>query len=203
MLNFLKLPTANQQVVPVLVLCCISLLVCLGGDSLVVHFDYARQFIIQGELWRLLTAHLFHTNTNHLMLNLAGLGLLWALHGEYYSYFRIGAVYLITGLCIAIGIYMFTPELNRYVGLSGVLHGLFVWGACEDIRSGRKTGWLMLLGVGLKVLHEQIQGPDAELGAWINAKVAIDAHLYGAVSGALAYLFTHVTDSLRKRKTAS
>ena len=33
------------------------------------------------------------------------------------------------------------------LGLSGALHGLFVWGAMQDIRLGRRmAGWLVLVG---------------------------------------------------------
>jgi len=143
----------------------------------------------------LLSAHLFHTN-----FNIAGLVLLWALHGDYYTPLRLVIVYLVSGLCVAAGIHFFTPELSRYVGLSGVLHGLFIWGALEDIRHNRKTGYLLVIGLAIKVAAEQSQGPDQQLGQWIDATVAIDAHLYGALAGFICYLFTLKTEALQTNK---
>ncbi|MEC7509473.1 MAG: rhombosortase, partial [Pseudomonadota bacterium] len=51
------------------------------------YLAYDR-YAIQGlETWRIVSGNIVHTNGYHLLLNLAGLALLWALHGEHY---RIG-----------------------------------------------------------------------------------------------------------------
>ena len=42
-----------------------------------------------------------------------------------------------------------------------------------------------LLGCGLKVILEQLNGPNADIGKLINSTVAIDAHLIGAIRGTL------------------
>ena len=78
--------------------------------------------------------------------------------------------------------------LFRSVGLSGVLHGLFIWAAIEDIKQQRNTGWLLLIGVLTKIAWEQYFGASASTVSLINAKVATEAHLIGAFSGGMLQL---------------
>ncbi|BFT30481.1 rhombosortase [Alteromonas sp. D210916BOD_24] len=152
------------------------------------------RYAIQGlETWRIITGNIVHTNGYHLLLNLAGLALLWALHGEHY---RIGLfVKVFVWCCIgtSAGLYYFSPDLIWYVGLSGALHGIFVWGACMDIKEKLYSGWLLLIGVAVKVAYEQFDGSSQQVAALIDAKVAVDAHLFGAVSGLIMFALMWLT----------
>lgn len=130
----------------------------------------------------LITAHLLHTNLWHLLLNVFGFVLLWALHGEYYTSRQFALVWLLLSLATATGVLLF-DNYSQYVGLSGVLHGVFVWGACLDIKRDESTGWLLLLGVGIKIAYEQWFDDAASMAALIDATVAVNAHLYGALAG--------------------
>ena len=78
------------------------------------------------------------------------------------------------------------PQM-QYVGLSGILHGLFVWGACKDVENREKTGWLLLIGITIKVAAEQFGGDTSDIANLIDASVAIDAHLFGAFSGLVVF----------------
>lgn len=86
-------------------------------------------------------------------------------------------------------IYLFNPEMLWYAGLSGVLHGFFVWGAFQDIKHKVRFGWLLMIGVWLKVAYEQVFGQDPNLANFIEANVAINSHLYGAFAGVIAIVF--------------
>ena len=155
----------------------------LSGDWLA----YDRYALEGWETWRLITGNLVHTNGYHLLLNLAGLLLLWALHGEYYRIGRFLKVF--TWCCIgtSAGLYFFAPDLIWYAGLSGALHGLFTWGACMDIRQGLRSGWILLGGVTAKIVYEQVNGSSHDVAALIDATVAVDAHLFGALSGVVLF----------------
>jgi rhomboid family GlyGly-CTERM serine protease len=146
------------------------------------YLAYIATDIEHGQWWRILTGNLLHTNTPHLLLNLGGLWLLFALHFQYYSYRWL---VLVGFMCLAVGmgIWLFSPKIQWYVGLSGVLHGLFVLGAFYDIKHQLKSGWLLLLGVLIKVGYETQFGASQEVANLIGANVATDAHLYGALSG--------------------
>ncbi|ALS98859.1 rhombosortase [Lacimicrobium alkaliphilum] len=146
---------------------------------------YHRDGISEYQWWRLLSAHLLHTNLNHLLLNSAGVVLLWAVFGEYYRPFYYAGITTGCALVTSVGLYLLVPELQWYVGLSGVLHGLFAWGALSDIRTGRRTGWLLLLGLAVKIGYEAAFGGDQSVSRLIEARVATEAHLLGAISGLL------------------
>ena len=87
------------------------------------------------------------------------------------------------------GLLLLSP-IQSYVGLSGVLHGLFIWAAIEDIKQKRNTGWLLLIGVIAKICWEQYFGASASTVSLINAKVATEAHLIGATCGGTLQLIS-------------
>lgn len=118
-------------------------------------------------------------------MNLGGLLLAMLLHGRYCTYRQLLCYWLLCALAISLLMYGFSPQLQIYVGLSGLLHAMLTLGALQDIQRKLTTGWLLLTGLVGKVLWEQWQGPDAELAELINADIAIDAHLYGVSSGLL------------------
>ena len=156
------------------------------------------RFAIQGlESWRLLSGNIVHTNGYHLLLNLSGLTLLWALHGEHYRVGRFLKVFVWCSLGTSAGLYLFSEDLIWYAGLSGALHGIFVWGALMDIMNKMRSGWILLGGVALKVVYEQISGSSAQVAALIDAKVAIDSHLFGAVSGLIIFTLMWLTAKKR------
>ncbi|WP_281558858.1 rhombosortase [Thalassomonas sp. RHCl1] len=155
------------------------------SETLVYH----RSAISQGELWRLLSGHFFHTNGYHLLLNLAAIALLFGLHGRYYRFSSYLILFFLSAFTTSTGIYYFAPELTQYVGLSGVLHGVFLWGALMDIKHQDKTGYLLLIGICVKVAHEQLYGASEDVINLIDANVAIDAHLWGAISGLIFGLY--------------
>jgi rhomboid family GlyGly-CTERM serine protease len=86
---------------------------------------------------------------------------------------------------VSFSIYFFSPELSLYVGLSGVLHGLFCWGVIQDIRKKLITGYLLFLGVALKIGSEQLFGAGTLMPSLIEADVAVDSHLYGVIFGTI------------------
>ena len=160
---------------------------------------YHRDAISDIELWRIISAHFLHTNLAHLLLNASAIILLWTLHGNFYTIRQYFALFIFCAVITSLGLYWFSPELTQYVGLSGVLHGVFVWGAIWDIRHKDKTGYLLFIGVWLKIAYEQVYGASQEVSQLINANVAIDAHLWGALAGTLYALLMLVPRLIRKR----
>ncbi|WP_299074452.1 rhombosortase [uncultured Paraglaciecola sp.] len=169
------------------ILVCIILFLSepLSSDLLAYDKNELHDF----QWWRLITGHFLHTNNMHLVLNTLGLVLLWALHGHYYSTRHYLVILFLLCLGTSIGLLLFAPQMQWYVGLSGVLHGLFILGAYFDIQNKFTSGWIMIAGVWLKVIHEQIYGASEDIAQLIQANVAIDAHLSGTVSGCLVILF--------------
>ncbi len=183
-MSYFKLFSSQfNQIIIVALITLVSLIAYFFEPLFFDTFVYKRSLIANGELWRLLTGHFFHTNEYHLLLNLGGLYLLWGIHGRFYTKANYSLLWLFVSLFIGLGLYLCSPELEQYVGLSGVLHGVFVWGSLLDIKAKDKTGYLLFIGVWLKILHEQIYGASEDIVSLIDANVAIDAHLLGAVGG--------------------
>ena len=187
MISLSSLPLKPHQIVLTLVVIIISIIAFTVNTTI---FHYQRDLFESGDLWRGISSHFLHTNFNHLILNLVAVVLLWALHGQFYTFANYTVVFIFSAIMATLGIHFFSPEINQYVGLSGVLHGFFIWGAFKDIEHKDKTGYLLLLGVLGKVIYEQIVGPNQEVASLINATVAIDAHLWGMIGGAFVGVFS-------------
>lgn len=182
-LAHLNLPSDFQYSVSPLMIAIVAVLVFILPSDWQTALVYARFEIDNGAAYRLLTGHFVHTNLWHLSFNLFGLALLWALHGEYYRWQSILIFSVCTMLLIAYALYLFSPHLFEYVGLSGYLHALFAWGAVQDIRRKMTSGYILLLGLIIKLVNEQIFGAGNLMPQLIDAQVAINSHLFGAIVG--------------------
>jgi rhomboid family GlyGly-CTERM serine protease len=179
-------------------LLCVALSV--GGDSLQQWLRYERAALEAGELWRLLSGHLVHLGTGHLILNLAALGVLGLLFADALDQLEWVLVSLASALAIDIGLYWLSGDVQWYVGLSGVLHGLMAAGSLSLLAS-RTPGGLILLSITIsKLLLEQFGGalPYSELTS--GGPVIVDAHLYGALGGGAGLLAARL---VRSRRAAS
>ena len=164
-------------------------------------FAYERSAIEQMEWWRVLSGNIVHTNGFHLLLNLGGLVLLWALHGEHYRPLRFLHVIVWCSVLTGLGLYAFNTELHWYAGLSGTLHGLFTWGACMDVKHGFRSGFALLVGIAVKIGWEQAYGASDGVASLIDANVAVNAHLFGAIAGLI--VFAVMGDVTAKKLSAS
>ena len=149
-------------------------------------FLWQRTLIEQGQWWRILTGNLTHTNISHYLMNSAVLLLICQIFSKHLTEKKL--LSLLCFLSLVIGIFICFTPINAYAGLSGILHGLFLWGAIKDIQAGNKSGWLLSIGVLLKVVLEQKYGGAPSSAALIGARVAVEAHLAGVIGGSIALL---------------
>ena len=148
-------------------------------------FEYNRLAVSNGELWRLLTAHLVHTEGSHFLLNLAGLVLVWVFFANLASARDWLACLLAVSLFTSVMVYLWLPDLMLFVGLSGVLHGLFTYGLWRDWSLRRAEAVMLLLIVSAKLGWEQLMGPLPGSEQAAGGPVLVEAHLYGALGGIL------------------
>lgn len=173
---------------PALIVAVLAAALAAGGDPVREALRFDREAIAAGEAWRLVTGHLVHLGTRHMLLNSAGLLLVGLLVGREYRLRDWAAVSLASIASIDAGLWWLTPSLDWYVGLSGVLHGWFAAGIVGALLKRRPDAWL-LLGLLLgKLILEQLQGALPGSAAAAGGPVVVDAHLYGAVGGAVAGL---------------
>jgi rhomboid family GlyGly-CTERM serine protease len=166
-------------------LCGAVVLIALGGEPWRLALRYERLAVLDArEYWRLITAHLVHGSFTHLALNLAGLALIGALFPRHFSPLGWLAILASSVASIDAGFVWNEPQLQWYVGLSGVLHGGLAAGAIAWWRYESKGLAFALTGIFvIKLAWEQWQGALPLSG---DMPVIVDAHLYGAIGGALA-----------------
>jgi rhomboid family GlyGly-CTERM serine protease len=149
---------------------------------------YERLGIANGEYWRLISGHFVHLGPQHLLLNLAGLILVWLLVGRQYTIRQWGLVTLISLAVINAGFWYLDPGLIWYVGLSGLLHGLIIAGAVGAFKSMPTESLIICVAVAGKLIYEQLAGPLPGSAETAGGTVVVNAHLYGAVGGTISAL---------------
>ncbi|KLV03933.1 membrane protein [Photobacterium aquae] len=142
---------------------------------------WQSDMIKNGELWRIITGNLTHTNWPHMIMNSMGLAIITFCFRHHLSPKRL--FLLLLGLSAWVGCALFAWPTTWYAGLSGVLHGLFAWGALADIKQHDKLGKWLLAAIVAKILWEQFFGGAASSAQLIGARVAVEAHLAGALGG--------------------
>lgn len=159
---------------------------CLEAAGLPVReaLRYERTGIAAGEAWRLLTGQFVHLGPQHLAGNLAGLALLWSLFARDRTAAAWAATAGASAAAVAAGLWWGSPAVHWYVGLSGLLHG--VWAAAAVSAwsrwrlEGTVTGGLLVLKL---VLEQAWPGASLSGAAGSSLPVVTIAHLYGALGG--------------------
>jgi|SRR5690554_891194 len=129
------------------------------AGSLLEHYDFSKTLVWQ-EPWRLISAHIFHLDATHAGYNAAGLlvvSIFFARHFNVRSW--LNAI-LVIAVATSIGVWIIDmPE--RFVGLSGLIHGLLVLSLLLEWaqQNYARTEWLaplvlvlMAVKVGLEIV---------------------------------------------------
>ncbi len=156
-----------------------------GGQSVIAELRWDRAALTEFEWWRLWTGHLVHASWPHVGLNLLGLALVAWLFPEPISARWHFLRFLWLGLASSVMMYVWLPDLDWYVGLSGVLHGCFVIGLWWLFRQGDKLAFLLLVLLGGKLILEHFIGPVTSDEELVGVPVLTQAHSYGALAACL------------------
>lgn len=166
---------ARWQFAAVLSALCLSLMAWApAADSLM----WDRGALGHGQFWRGMTAHLVHLNMMHCLKNLLGLLLICEYLWHELRLFDVCVLTLWTAAGVSLMLWWLVPDVGWYLGLSGVLHGLW---------AGSALVWLLRAGalvpaVALALLVIKLSMPVAAVGALPVVSVA---HGYGALCGVL------------------
>ncbi len=125
----------------------------------------------------MLTGHLVHLNWMHWALNMAGLVVVAVFFSLYGNVLDWLFVLLFSAVVVGLGLYWFHPELVWYVGLSGVLHGLFIYGAIREIRFYPFSGYVLVALLTAKLFWEYMSGPLPGSESMTGGRVIVEAHL--------------------------
>lgn len=152
---------------------------------------YDREAIEAGQVWRLMTCHLVHLNLWHMAMNLTGFLLCWFFFTDLMTRRMLWTWLGVSAPVVGLAFFILDPQLGRYVGLSGLLHGLLILLLISGWRGNPILHSVVLAVIGGRMLWEQLPGYDVNyLREVIDGSVYVNAHLYGGIAGlCLAPLF--------------
>jgi rhomboid family GlyGly-CTERM serine protease len=161
----------------------------LAGPGVTALLRYDRAAVLGGQAWRLVTAHLVHADAAHLAWNLAGAGLVWWLFAAEFTRRGWCLVMLASTAAIDLGFIFFMPQLEWYLGFSGVLHGCMAAGLVSWLERARDPLTLTVAVLfAAKLGWEHFAGPMPFTSATLGLPVVVEAHSLGAIGGAVAAL---------------
>lgn len=197
---FRHLPRFAKNWLPapaVLLLLAVSALLLLS-DDLVRMLRYDRTGIDAGQYWRVLSANLVHSNYWHYLLNAGSVAVQALLFRDLLPARNWGLVALLCAAGNILGMHFFSPELRWYVGMSGALYGSAIFGAIALLRNRE---WL--IGGALasyltgRIIYEQFWDLPSDMEQMIGVPVAVDAHLWGLLTGYLCCLMLFMPAKIR------
>jgi len=146
------------------------------GLQLALRFD--RAAIAAGQWWRLFTAHAVHLSWTHCALNMGGL---WLVAAWSRAPLKAGGI-LIRWVVLGGGIsalLFYLTEVPDYVGLSGVLYGLFVLVLLPQALRRDIPAAMALAAVLAWAAWQMAIGPASAEQEMIGGRIIAAAHCFG------------------------
>jgi rhomboid family GlyGly-CTERM serine protease len=165
-----------------------------------------QRSVVVSEPWRLWTAAWVHWSALHLLANLAGCLLVAAL-GVVARVAPSAVLAWCAAWPLAHGVLLWQAELQRYGGLSGVLHAGVAVAAWQLLRQDtgmrRWIGGALLAGLVAKVLGERPWAAALVRTPPWDFEVAPFAHAAGAAAGLLCAVVIQAVDRSTARGRAA
>jgi len=155
------------------------------------HLLYTRTALAEGEFWRLLACHWVHLNSDHLLwsaLTFFVLGSFCEIMDRKRCIMALG----ISAICTPIAIWLITPNLQAYGGLSGLDCSFYALLTVLFIKREwrlQKWGWVVFYTLALvllpvKIIYEMSSGLTVFVNTSLTAMVPVPlAHLVGGAAG--------------------
>ncbi len=153
---------------------------------------YNQQAIVNGEFWRLFSAHFVHSDTAHLLWNLAALMILSLLLERDKQ--RLLLLSSITAGIISIDYYLWfnNAGIINYAGFSGVLNTLLVVTLFQQLQ---KNAYLVILiyFASLAKIIVEIASQQA-IFTHISWQAIPQVHLIGFITGTVVVIISIIAD---------
>ncbi|MCG6938428.1 MAG: rhombosortase [Gammaproteobacteria bacterium] len=160
---------------------------------------FNRGLVAQGDVWLLFSGHMVHLNWSHWLLNMAGLAIVAFFFSTHASFRQWMTVILTSACVISAGLWWWMPDIRYYVGLSGILHGLFLYGALREIHFYPASGYVLTAVLLAKLGWEFFNGALPGSEEMAGGRVLTEAHLLGAIGGALVWLSEYLFNAIKSR----
>ena len=165
----------------------------LGGAPAREWLQYDRAAVDAGQWWRLVTCSFVHLGGGyhlgplywHWFLNELGLVVYVLLCPERISVAAFARRVLVLAAGMGLALHFLVPGLSQYVGMSGVIHGLFVLGLVPQVLRKDLIALCCLAFLLGKVAWELVVGAPVSDEAALGGRVLVESHLYGSLSAFL------------------
>lgn len=192
----------NPVTLPVLtLLLCGAAAVVFVAPALQMAFIYDRAAIAGGEWWRLVTCNFVHHSSTHFAYDVVAFFIAGTLI-ELRRYRNFWLVCLIAGTTIGAVLYVTTPEMDYYGGLSGIVTAAVVYLCLQGLTEAGP--WRALCGLALTIVIAKIGSECAfETSLLTYAEPQLFrptpmSHVVGAAAALLLFLSTRLTSLLRR-----
>lgn len=141
-------------------------------------FSGVNLYIMQGEVWRLVTPIFMHSGFSHFLFNSFSLVIFGPALEKMIGSFRFTFVYLITGISANIATLLLEPLTYSHVGSSGAIFGIFGYYisilALQRHHITKDNKQLLITITVLSIIM-----------TFIQPNINVTAHLFGLISGFL------------------
>jgi len=179
----------------------ISIILQFLNFTSIFSYSYS-DFLSYHILWQWITPSLVHYNWIHWFLNIANLFIMIFLFQDAWNSKKFVFLFSLFSFFIMLSLYMYSPDVKYYVGMSGVLYGIVLYGALKTVLSQKFISSVVLLYVMMKLFADKIvnhyMGVDVLLGDMI---VIEDVHWYGAISGLIYFVCEMIYINYKKLYT--
>ncbi|RKG40318.1 rhombosortase [Acinetobacter rongchengensis] len=141
--------------------------------------------VLFSQPWRIWTGHWVHVGWIHYLLNILAFACLPFLFSNIRWWYLI-VLLIILPVLLSIIFHFIYPNVFAYAGLSGILHGLFIFCAIVSLNEKKERYFasIILLLILIKIIWEYYFG-SFQTAQLIGHPVLTQAHLWGAIFGTL------------------
>ena len=197
-----KYPKSAHQTINriwLLLIPAIGLIFMLLPEEYQQHLYLYLELAQQGEVWRLLSGHFIYVSWLHWMLNSAGIFLLWLFFRENLDIRTWLPALIFILAIISTGLMVLSVKLVWYAGFSGILTGLFAYGAITGFvkNSVFSAGLLIFITVYVFI---QLSSGELVHGGLTSVQTSSYAHAFGWIAGIVYGLLTIIAGYLIKAR---
>jgi rhomboid family GlyGly-CTERM serine protease len=163
----------------IILVCCI---IVLSNNIHLEDLQFSHLLITRGEYYRLLTGHLIHLNIKHFLLNAFALIGCAYLTKKTVNNIEWLFLFIISGLIISGCLFCFNPNIEHYIGLSGIVNAFVI---ITIFMSPHFYKSLRILLLSVLIIKISLELFDGSLFYTQQEGVAVGtiAHIYGIISG--------------------
>jgi len=149
-------------------------------------FSYYRNDFLNKIYYLWITPNFVHLHWKHWFLNMLSFISTLLFFHNIWSIKELIGFFLGASLFIVSSLYLFSTNVNSYVGMSGILYGLVFYGAMKSLVSHKITSTLILSFIVLKLFFNQEINHLMGVDSFLNYSVVVtDVHWYGVVFACL------------------